>query len=179
MQAFPVMLFPTAQATEQKQYLVSKLSLADYENVNNHVRAKIIRAARLSLEGCENPHIRKEVLDSAMRAAGEISLLSGEHAAYFGGIDGNAVMLFYALGKHLKDFTMEQAAEIVRDNRNVDEANTAYWYMRGLTPQDLADMKRKQEEKERQAKADSENPIQSGVEPQSNQTEESARYQLD
>lgn len=155
---YPVELFVGSRAAQPTKYMIGKLTLADTETINNHIRAKIIKAARISLDGCSNPHIRKEVLDSAMRVAGEISLLSGEHAAYFGGVDGNAAMLYYAIVKHRPDFMMDDAVEIVRDERNADEANIAFSYMRGFTPQDLTEIKAKQLEEERKAKADQQNP---------------------
>jgi hypothetical protein len=138
-----ILLYSDRHATEYKEYPFAALTLADIETINLAVRAKIIRAARLSLEDCPQEFMRAEVLDSANRVAGEISLISGEHVKHFGSIEGQATILHIMLRKFVRDFTIEQAYAMVKDSRNDGEIAYAFLVMQGFTPAEMVERRNK------------------------------------
>lgn len=149
--------FPHKRAGEACRYTFTSLTLADIETINLAIRAKIIRAARLSLDGCENSYARGEVLDSANRIAGEISLLSGQHASYFGTVEGQSQILFTVISKLNSKFTLEDAYGITCDARNNEEIEYAFLFMKGFTADEIRSQK-EQAKSKGEAKTETENP---------------------
>lgn len=123
-----VSFFPNYEAEQQSKYLVSPLDIRDIEQINLHVRANLIRAARLALEGCTNEVEAEVVLDSAMRQAAQMSLLGGGY--YFASIDGSSLVLWRSLTKQQPTVTLDDCALIISDERNSEEIKLALQIIR-------------------------------------------------
>jgi hypothetical protein len=121
--------YPNEQSSELATYQVSPINLFDVERINLHVQAKLIRAARASLDLGVTEQAKRDILDAAMRVASELNLLSNSQA--FKGIEVASYILHTSLVKYQPDITTQQCYEIVKDDRNIDEYIAAMAVIRG------------------------------------------------
>jgi hypothetical protein len=111
-----------------QSYQVAPLTIQDIAQINLRVRAELIRAARLSLEGCQSETEADQVLFAAMKQAAAMSIL-GE-GNYFRSIDGASQIFYQSLKKDRKDLTLDDVVLLVSDSRNAEEIGFALQVMR-------------------------------------------------
>lgn len=119
------------ESERPNKFVVSAFDWRDIDVVNQHIQAKILRAARHCIDSDTPQDEKCLVMDSAMRVASELSVLSADKA--FATVEAHAFMLYTSLRKvdEQKHITYSECLSILRDDRNFDEYMVAVQVIKG------------------------------------------------
>jgi len=113
------------------RFWFSPLNLREVEQINLHVRAKLIRAAREALVDCANEKEKQDTLDSAMRVASEINFFGTSR--HFSSIDVVAYVFALAMQRHKENGIIQQQEwmDILAADENTEEFKFAWHVLHG------------------------------------------------
>lgn len=126
----PFELFCNESDTQPTTVQLTPYTLRDVQQIDNFVRSRLYAAAMLSIAECDDPSLRAEVLDSAGRAAISISFYGANAMEYIASVEGYALLLLTSWQKLMPTTTLQQCADIIRDDRNMLPLRDALRWLR-------------------------------------------------
>ena len=105
---------PVMQNIGGKDYWFSPLTFKGCCLIDNHIRGRVLEAARNSLSEDASPAIRQETLDAAFRSLSSLSFLGGS-TNFMGTFEGIVFVAWVSLIDKQPTITLDEAASIMFD----------------------------------------------------------------
>lgn len=106
-----------------REFLMTRFSDRDISEIDQWLRARIIRDARESLDANSTHSERAEILEIAMRMAAVTSMYSPIGARMIATVDGMAKMLLQSIHRDHPNETVESLRQLLFDQENLDVVN--------------------------------------------------------
>lgn len=121
-----LVLYKEKGKTDAEEFIVEPLSDVDISELDEWVRARIVKTARDSLDSTLSPAERIETLEVAMRLAQGESMLSAQGARILGTVDGMARLMWQTIRHRHPNLELETLRGYMFDPRNVEAATVLF-----------------------------------------------------
>jgi hypothetical protein len=106
-----------------QQWLLAPLTDKDISELDHWLQARTLRIARASLEPGMSDAERREMLDIALDRASRASFLSHHGTEVWFTLEGLTQIYWHMLKHNHPSLSIENLGRMLRDSRNLDEAN--------------------------------------------------------
>lgn len=128
-----------------QEYLMSPLTDQDISEIDEWLRARVIRAAMQAIPGNAEAGARDAALAQAMKVAMTISWVSGDGPKMMSSVDGIARILWQSLKHRHPKVVYEELRAQMFDAANVAEFNRGFKQVTGLSPDEKKGSRRRRE----------------------------------
>lgn len=123
-------------------YRMSPLNDVDIAELDNWLKARVIRMARESLSPDADEADRRLTVESAIAYATTLTWMSGQGAKLMATLDGMAQIIWQSIKRHHPNVTPAEIRSKLLDPRSMEEAETAFGMLNRVDGQSKKKKKR-------------------------------------